>query len=107
MVARRPPKEAVQKLSADDRAWLEQRLREYRRLLDYLPRPLRLPTVDLAVAINEAVRELDEWFDESDDLPKATADRGVGSTRVTERDRIDRDPEPCEYLTDPRPNLLL
>ena len=36
MVARRPPKEAVQKLSADDRAWLEQRLREYRRLLDYL-----------------------------------------------------------------------
>lgn len=36
MVARRPPKEAIQKLSAEDRAWLEQRLREYRRLLDYL-----------------------------------------------------------------------
>ena len=36
MVARRPPKEAVQKLSPDDRIWLEQRLREYRRLLDYL-----------------------------------------------------------------------
>ena len=29
MVARRPPKEAVQKLSPADRVWLEQRLREY------------------------------------------------------------------------------
>ena len=29
---------------------------------------MRLPTVDLAVAINEAVREVDEWFDEADDL---------------------------------------
>lgn len=36
MVARRPPQEAVQRLSAEDRAWLEQRVREYRRLLDYL-----------------------------------------------------------------------
>lgn len=36
MVARRPPKEAIQKLSAEDLAWLEQRIREYRRLLDYL-----------------------------------------------------------------------
>ena len=36
MVARRPLKEAVQKLSAEDRAWLEQRVRDYRRLLDYL-----------------------------------------------------------------------
>lgn len=36
MVARRPPKGAVQKLSPDDRAWLEERLREYRRLLEYL-----------------------------------------------------------------------
>ena len=34
------------------------------------PRPLRLPTVDLAVAINEAVREVDEWFVESDDLER-------------------------------------
>ena len=34
------------------------------------PRPLRLPTVDLAVAVNEAVREADEWFDESDDLER-------------------------------------
>lgn len=31
---------------------------------------MRLPTVDLAVAINEAVREADEWFDESDDLER-------------------------------------
>ena len=36
MVARRPPNEAVQKISPDDRAWLEERLREYQRLLDYL-----------------------------------------------------------------------
>ena len=36
MVARRPPKEAIRKLSAEDLAWLEQRIREYRRLLDYL-----------------------------------------------------------------------
>ena len=36
MVARRPPRGAVQRLSAEDRAWLEKRLREYRRLLDYL-----------------------------------------------------------------------
>ena len=31
---------------------------------------MRLPTVDLAVAINEEVRENDEWFDESDDLQR-------------------------------------
>lgn len=31
---------------------------------------MRLPPVDLAVAINEAVREVDEWFDESDDLER-------------------------------------
>lgn len=36
MVARRPPKERAKKLSADDRAWLERSIREYRRLLDYL-----------------------------------------------------------------------
>lgn len=29
-----------------------------------------VPTVDLAVAINEAVRESDEWFDEDDDLDR-------------------------------------
>lgn len=40
-------------------------------------------------------------------LVEANADTGVGSTRVAERDRIDRDPEPFEYLPDPRPNLLL
>ena len=31
---------------------------------------MRLPTVELAVAINEAVREGDEWFEESDDLDR-------------------------------------
>jgi prophage maintenance system killer protein len=31
---------------------------------------LRLPTVDLAVAISEAVRETDEWFPEPDDLDR-------------------------------------
>jgi hypothetical protein len=36
MAARRPAPEAVKKLSAADRAWLEKRLREYRRLLEYL-----------------------------------------------------------------------
>jgi hypothetical protein len=36
MVARRSVRAAVKKLSADDRAWLEKRLREYRRLLEYL-----------------------------------------------------------------------
>lgn len=36
MVARRTPQEAIKKLSPEDRAWLEQRLREYRRLLEYL-----------------------------------------------------------------------
>ena len=29
-----------------------------------------MPTVELAVAINEAVREGDEWFEESDDLER-------------------------------------
>jgi hypothetical protein len=36
MVARRPSQVATQKLSAKDRAWLEARLREYRRILKYL-----------------------------------------------------------------------
>ena len=36
MVARRPSPGALQKLSAKERAWLEARLREYRRLLKYL-----------------------------------------------------------------------
>jgi hypothetical protein len=36
MAARRPVPASVKKLSADDRAWLEERLREYRRLLEYL-----------------------------------------------------------------------
>jgi hypothetical protein len=36
MVARRLPEKAVQKLSPEDRAWLKQRIREYRRLLEYL-----------------------------------------------------------------------
>lgn len=31
---------------------------------------MRLPSVDLAVAINEAVREGDEWFEESHDLER-------------------------------------
>ena len=31
---------------------------------------MRFPTVDLAIAINEAVRESDEWFDEPDDLER-------------------------------------
>jgi prophage maintenance system killer protein len=31
---------------------------------------LRLPTVDLTIAVNEAVRESDEWFDEPDDLER-------------------------------------
>ncbi len=31
---------------------------------------MRLPTFDLAIAINEAVRESDEWFDEPDDLER-------------------------------------
>jgi len=33
---------------------------------------LNLPTVDLAIAINEAVREGDEWFDERDDVERLT-----------------------------------
>jgi hypothetical protein len=36
MVARRPRTEAVEKLSPEDRAWLEARIQEYRQLLDYL-----------------------------------------------------------------------
>jgi len=36
MVARRPVPESVKKLSPEDRAWLEKRLREYRRLLEFL-----------------------------------------------------------------------
>jgi hypothetical protein len=36
MAARRPVPAAVKKLSAEDRVWLEKRLREYRRLLEYL-----------------------------------------------------------------------
>ncbi len=31
---------------------------------------MRLPAVDLAIALNEAVRERDEWFDEPDDLER-------------------------------------
>jgi prophage maintenance system killer protein len=31
---------------------------------------LNLPTVDLAIAINEAVREGDEWFEDADDLER-------------------------------------
>jgi len=43
------------------------------------PRPLRLPTIDLAVAINEAVRESDEWFDEPDDIARlASAIESIG-----------------------------
>jgi prophage maintenance system killer protein len=38
---------------------------------------LRLPTVDLAVAINEAVRETEEWFPEPDDLDRLA--RAIGS----------------------------
>ena len=38
-----------------------------------------MPSVDLAVAINEAVRERDEWFEESDDLERlARAIQSVG-----------------------------
>ena len=33
-------------------------------------RPLKLPTVDLAIAVNEAVRESDEWFEERDDIDR-------------------------------------
>jgi hypothetical protein len=36
MVARRPTPELMKKLSPDERAWLEKRLREYKRLLEYL-----------------------------------------------------------------------
>lgn len=43
-----------------------------------------LPTVDLAVAINEAVRESDEWFDDDDDL-----------------DRVSRAIESIDELVDP------
>jgi prophage maintenance system killer protein len=33
---------------------------------------LNLPPVELAIAINEAVRESDEWFEEPDDLERLT-----------------------------------
>jgi prophage maintenance system killer protein len=39
---------------------------------------LRLPSVDLAIAVNEAVRQADEWFDEPEDLDRlATALRSA------------------------------
>jgi pimeloyl-ACP methyl ester carboxylesterase len=48
---------------------------------------LRLPTVDLAIAINEAVRENDEWFDEPDDLERlAIALRSVEDVSDTSSD---------------------
>ncbi|MGH7687113.1 MAG: Fic family protein [Candidatus Dormibacteria bacterium] len=44
-------------------------------------RSLRLPTVSLAIAINQAVRESDEWFDEPDDIERLTV--ALNSARDT------------------------
>ena len=44
------------------------------------PRSLIRPSLELAIAFNEAVREEDEWFDEPDDLERlAAALASIGS----------------------------
>lgn len=45
---------------------------------------MRLPSVDIAVAINEAVRENDEWFAEPDELDRIrTAIESIGQESDT------------------------